>query len=388
MKELVNNISEQNGRSVFMTVHFNDKEFNYTGEELRQKFTEMKKLGIDAIRFDFRINQWKEQGQSYEKKTMDMIGIAVECSLEIFPIISSPVDNKLPDKTEIQNIRRIVTLDGAVPIPKVQVLNEWNNRIYTPAKTIANLPGMIRNVREVFGPETKIYATLFLGTTFHRVVNSALGVAPFERFVVKHSTLISLVDYYPNTWQLTLKKSFNIKHEDHFNLQRLTSALTLVTNKFPKLKIDLGELGAASFIPGRIGEIRQAWIFTSFMRLLVANKIFDRFNISTIGLYIAESPKTGEAVPNVVNFGMLYTADRRPTELNKLEKRQKLKISFIRLVAKFLVMGKITLSNDEMTNRQDRKQTLIATIIQKIKAPSRGLYSEIFKKKTIKRKDS
>ncbi len=376
-----------------MTVHFNDKEFNYTGEELRQKFTEMKKLGIDAIRFDFRINQWKEQGQSYEKKTMDMIGIAGECSLEIFPIISSPVDNKLPDKTEIQNIRRIVTLDGAVPIPKVQVLNEWNNRIYTPAKTIANLPGMIRNVREVFGPETKIYATLFLGTTFHRVVNSALGVAPFERFVVKHSTLIGMidilgVDYYPNTWQLTLKKSFNIKHEDHFNLRRLTSALTLVTNKFPKLKIDLGELGAASFIPGRIGEIRQAWIFTSFMRLLIVNKILDKFNIDTIGLYIAESPKTGEAVPNVVNFGMLYTADRRPTELNKLEKRQKLKISFIRLVAKFLVMGKITLSNDEMTNRQDRKQTLIATIIQKIKAPSRSLYSEIFKKKSIKQKDS
>jgi len=362
-------ITVRRARSVFMTVHFNDKEFNYS-DELRQKFAEIKEIGINAVRFDFRINEWKEQGRKYVEKTQEMIGIAVEYKLGIIPIISNPVNNILPNKEEIEEIRRVVTIDGTLTIPRVQLLNEWNNRIYTPKETLEDLPRFITEVREVFGVETQLYATLFLGTTFNRMVNRFIGIVPFDSFVEKFSDLISKVDilgidYYPGTWHLTFGESLNLK--------RLTSALTLVTQKFPNLKIDLGELGVASFIPCRIGEIRQAWIFTSFMRLLVVNKILDKFEIDTVGLYISESPTSGEAVPNIMNFGLLYTADRRATELYNFERRQKLRISIVRLVAEFLVTGKITLSNDEITNRKRRNETLIVSIIKRVKAPPRKL---------------
>jgi len=90
------------------------------------------------------------------------------------------------------------------------------------------------------------------------------------------------------------------------NISKLEDFLVFFGSKFPKIELDLGEVGCAKNIHFP-NERRQAFYSLALLRE-IRTKIIGRFNIDTIGLYVAETPDTlmGEGV--LMDFGLIRRA--------------------------------------------------------------------------------
>ncbi len=331
-KELVNNIfSKSKGlfdsaspiskeitgvKSVFMSVHYNDRDFNLNDTELTYKLKTIKEQGIDAIRFDFRINDFHEFEERYIEKTKKLMALASIQQLELIPIISSPrlEDNDVYRpirKEDILKLKSLFTELGLKLPDKVQILNEWNNNIYTPNHLLMTIPELIAQTREIFGPNTKILGTMFCCTTLSDIINNLIGIQEISEFIETNQSIINkidilAIDYYPGTWELS-SKSFSNSLYEKLNMAKLIWILDFIKSKCPKLEIEIGEIGAAKLIPMHLGERRQALLTLGLCRTLLRSGVINKYGIKTLGLYVAESPKAGEA-----NLGLDFGLIHRP----------------------------------------------------------------------------
>src|SRR3989344_4118713 len=153
-------------RALFITHHVPDME-SVTIAQFEHIVPELKKLGFTKHRFDIRwktaVPSSREVNDSYIGKAALLAQAAHRQGMEPIVILSTPPTWAYKGKSsetigiEFTNYARQVKRHFdrlGVPIPSVQLLNELNNPIYTPARLIKELPNLAIQTRAVFGADT------------------------------------------------------------------------------------------------------------------------------------------------------------------------------------------------------------------------------------------
>jgi len=242
-------------------------------------------MGFSQHRFDIRWKTWKPDRKShnndYIKRSVDLAKAAHSQGLEPLVILSTPPrwayrkasSKKLQQafREYAQAVKHHFDAEG-VPIQAIQVLNELNNPVYTPPRFVKELPALIDNVKDIFGPQTDVSATMVIAKPWTKI----------ESFMERHRTKLSRLtsiglDFYPGTYQLNktmlrprsgkivshqileavaskgmknVRRDFlSLLNEQLSDIHEFSSAIQKVRALFPTMNIDLGEFGFPTLHP-------------------------------------------------------------------------------------------------------------------------------------------
>lgn len=297
----------------YVTDHSADDELTFTNIKELYHWTRVE--GISSIRYDFRWNRIEPEmnklNEEQLRRYVRAAALMVQEGLEVPTIILSSIpgwalkmykkDNKEgffnAFQSYVQKVRTALNeLD--CKITHVQVLNEWNNPIYTRI-AMRDFPRLCEIVREVFNDYSgiKIMGTIIASNINNFLARFGFGINLFDYLrklkEIKGSFDVIAVDYYPGLWHFPLSQA-------GFNWRNIFANLEMLKVVFEEIagwgiEYELGETGLPTKWPW--SEERQLQFyqvfFESFQQLL---KDFEKRGItspSRIGLYEAtdEAPK-------------------------------------------------------------------------------------------------
>ncbi len=346
-------------RTVFITHHAPDME-NLSVEQFTRISGELKKMGFSEHRFDVRWKSWapdqQKRNDAYIQRSANLAKAAYSQGLDPLVILSTPPGWTYRNKSSAQiqtvfqeyarEVKRQFDIAG-VPIPTIQILNELNNPVYTPSRFLKELPTLTQSVKEIFGAQTDVTATMVIAEPW----------ANIEPFMEKHqrelSALTSIgLDFYPGSYQfnknmlkpksgqivshqvleaIATKGMKNIRpdflallQDQMTDVHEFTKAIERAKNLFPDKQIDLGEFGFPTLEPiqkrNPRHQILQRQAIQKITDALVP--VLDANHIRKIGFYeLFDDKEFG-----VLNWGIIndrgeakHIAYHLPTIITKLK---------------------------------------------------------------------
>jgi hypothetical protein len=325
-------------RSVFITHHTPEMD-SVSVEQFSNISKELKKMGFSEHRFDVR---WKAfsptrdtRNESQIKHAADLARVAHIQGLEPIVILSTPPTWAYRGKSKEQ-IQTAFTeyassvktnFDAAgVSIKSVQILNELNNPVYTPKKLINEIPAFTSTVKQIFGSDTDVSATMVIAKPWANV----------EPFMEKHKAALSSLssvglDFYPGAYQFNknmlkpksgltvsrqaleaiasggtknIRPDFLALLENQLtDIHEFSNALTKTALLFPNAHIDVGEFGFPSLEPlqrkNPKHETLQKIAVEKITNAMIP--VLDRHKVRKIGFYeLFDDKEFG-----VLNWGIL-----------------------------------------------------------------------------------
>ena len=198
-------------------------------EQLEQLYKDIKKDGINFIRYDWDWNIVQPTSNRFDGGHLDRYQeakvVMERVGLEPPTIILSNVPDWAKElyqnnkqaffKAYAEYVRAVksrLESSGGKKIEKIQILNEFNNKIYNPVAT-EDLPRLCEITREIFqtyNPNTQLMGSLIVGnvTDLSSRFNLGTGIDKYlpEFKKIKDSFDTIAVDYYPGLWHLPLKE--------------------------------------------------------------------------------------------------------------------------------------------------------------------------------------
>jgi hypothetical protein len=214
----------------YVTDHSADSEETGSPEKLRELYADIKKDGIDSVRYDWRWTNIEAKPGEYSKEHLDRYSEAKkfmeEAGLDEPTIVLSSIpdwakelyNSGTPEGREkffeafgnyVAQVKDVLQKSGGKRVSTVQVLNELNNPVFTPTK-VEDLPRMCEMVRKTFhdyNPDIKLLGTLLASNTTRGVRGTPIMnyLPKFEK--AKDSFDAFAVDYYPGSWHFAPKVS-------------------------------------------------------------------------------------------------------------------------------------------------------------------------------------
>jgi hypothetical protein len=168
----------------YVTDHSPDFADTGSSDQLRELYTDIKRDGIESVRYDWRWQRIEPNHGEYSDEQLGRDGQAEEIMDEVgldspTIVLSSPpkwaTELYQTDKEQFfeayqgyaEQVKDTLVQAGGPPVERVQILNELNNRIYTPVKA-EDLPRLCEIARGVFSgynPDIKLMATLLASNT-------------------------------------------------------------------------------------------------------------------------------------------------------------------------------------------------------------------------------
>ena len=278
------------GINFFVTDHSPDRADTGNVHVLRNLYSGIKATGITSVRYDWRWKLIEPARGLYDTKTLHRYGLAcaVMNTLELEPptiVLSSIPDWALKlykeDKNEFfvayeRYVREVVkklewlykSLQTRRKISRVQVLNELNNKVYTPIlqEDVIELCRITGRAMSSYNPDIKLAGSLVVGNLARFVGMDALDYLHTYRHVFTHFDVI-LLDCYPGVWHLPFSEAKKGKKSIFASLDLLKKVMEQVAAIGKAYEI--GEVGLPTNIPfrGRVwNETRQRYFFAVFFR--------------------------------------------------------------------------------------------------------------------------
>ncbi|OGG02565.1 hypothetical protein A2Z33_02120 [Candidatus Gottesmanbacteria bacterium RBG_16_52_11] len=330
---------------VFVTHHANDTD-SVTPARLGEIFSEIRGAGITGHRFDIRWQRvqpemYGEADTTYLDKSAAVARLGQDAGLDTTVVLSTPpkwgkdLIRINPGEFLRQyekyctTVRDALTGQGVTPAT-VQVFNELNNPFFTPAYLMPVLPFCVMTARRVFGSDTKISGTLFVGNLAAPMENRLF--TNYRRFLSKYDSAMGMldhigIDYYPGLYDYTGKLPEIVREGAQTFIGKtgeLDRALTAVRSFTSGSDVTVGidEVGfptvAGRIVPGRKGKLHEVrkylpardefgmrYAYNRFIRAF--QPLMAKHRLNRVGFYqLFDEP--GDAAG--LGFG-LYTRDGR-----------------------------------------------------------------------------
>lgn len=302
----------------YVTDHSADSEATGSPEKLRKLYGDIKKDGVESVRYDWHWRNIEPKSGEYSAEHLARYARAKEIMHEAglkepTIILSNPPEwaKKLYEEDKEQffdeyakyvaEVKKSLEASGGEKVSTIQILNELNNSVYTPVKA-EDLPRLCEITRETFqdyNPEMKLMATLLASNT-----GKFVGT-PIEQYLpefkkVKDAFDIIAVDYYPGMWHLDPKDAKSIWPSDLY--KAMVKNMDLLKASFEEIatwgkEYELGEVGMRTNAPLGGSEKAQRYFYDAFFRafkhLMIEFQEKDIRLPSRIGFYqaIDEPPK-------------------------------------------------------------------------------------------------
>lgn len=292
-----------------------------TAENLEELYVDIKKDGVDSVRYDWRwkniepkqdiVNQ--EQVNRYQgaREKMKKAGLE-EPTIILSDLPSWAIELYKKDKEKFfeafrqyaEKVRDSLPQDDESKISRIQILNELNNKVYTPIETedVGELCDITREVFREYNPDIKLSVTV-LAANIQKATSLAGMGEEIENFLPKLKGISDkidtvVVDYYPGLWHLPFKEA-NWKPKDIFKQLGLLKKVFEEIATWGK-EYELGEVGLPTKMPWG-GEKTQRYFYDvfsmAFKQLLLDFHSHDLKLPSRVGLYEA----VDEAPRNIVS---------------------------------------------------------------------------------------
>jgi hypothetical protein len=220
----------------YVTDHAPDFPDTGNPDKLKALYADVKKDGIESVRYDWR---WKNieptQGKT-DKDQVDRYSTAVSTMKEVGLKEPTVVLSSIPDwakklyaedKNKFFDAYRqylgqvktgLQSVEGS-KIQTFQVLNELNNPAYTPIEDPQDLVKMCQMTREMFAdynPDLKLMVSV-LATTMPEGAKGAGFSENIRTFLpkleqIKDAVDIVGIDYYPGGWQRSISEGNKLKN--------------------------------------------------------------------------------------------------------------------------------------------------------------------------------
>lgn len=259
----------------YVTDHSADHADTGDPEKLRELYADIKRDGIESVRYDWHWRNVEPEPGKYSKEHLARYAKAKEIMAEAglkepTIILSNPPEwaKQLygQDKEKFfeafaryaAEVKRGLEAAGGEKVTTVQVLNELNNSVYTPVK-IEDLPWLCQITREAFhdyNPDMKLMGTLIAANLPEIVKQATLGEVsfgtPIEQYLPKFKEVAKenfdriAVDYYPGMWHLSPKDAESWKPSDLY--KAMVKNIDLLKSSFEEVatwgkEYELGEVG-------------------------------------------------------------------------------------------------------------------------------------------------
>jgi hypothetical protein len=294
----------------YITDHSADAEVTGNPDKLRELYADIKKDGIDSVRYDWHWRNIEPKPGKYNEESIARYARAKEVMQEAglkepTIILSNPPEwakqlyKEDPEKffdeyaKYVAEVKKGLEASGGEKVTTVQILNELNNTVYTPIK-VEDLPRLCEITREVFrdyNPDIKLMATLIAANTPEMAKWATAGKVslgtPIEKYLpklkkIKDSFDVIAVDYYPGMWHIAPGDFDSFKMGDIY--KRMTSDASIHKEDFYKAMVkntdllksafeeiatwgkeyELGEVGMRTNLRG--GEKSQRYFYDAFFR--------------------------------------------------------------------------------------------------------------------------
>src|SRR6266481_3110000 len=218
----------------YITDHSSDYADTGNPETLRALYKDIKRDGIDSIRYDWHWKNVEPKAGEYSEEHLARYSRTKELMAEAglkepTIILSNPpawaVELYKTDKEKfydeykkyVGEVKKRLEETEGPKVSKVQILNELNTTLYTPVKD-EDLPRLCEITREVFqdyNPDIKLMGTVIASNTVK------FAGTPIEEYLpklkkIKDSFDIIAVDYYPGLWHLPVGNAPSLKPGELF----------------------------------------------------------------------------------------------------------------------------------------------------------------------------
>lgn len=315
----------------YVTDHSADTEATGDSTKLRELYADIKRDGIESVRYDWRWKNIEPQPEQYSREHINRYARAKRIMQEVGLKEPTIILSDLPEWAKklykenkesffdayakyVAEVKRGLTQSGTDKVTVVQILNELNNSIYTPIKTedFPRLCQITRDALRDYNPDLKLMATLLASNT------GKLVGTPIEQYLpefknVKDSFDIIAVDYYPGMWHLDASRAASWRPSDLY--KAMVKNLDLLKTVFEEIATwdkayELGEVGMRTNAPLGGSEKAQRYFYDAFFRAYKKLMLdFRKRNLrlpSRVGFYEAmdEPPKdfVGKALRNFTPF--------------------------------------------------------------------------------------
>gem|GEM_PF-5126940 len=270
----------------YVTDHSADNPDTGSPEKLRALYADVKKDGIQSIRYDWHWRNVEPEPGEWSGEHLARYGKAGEVMREVglespTIILSNPPEwavklykedkEKFFDawRNYVQHVKDSLQAAKGEKVKRVQVLNELNNAMYTPVAA-EDLPRLCEITREVFhnyNPDIKLMATVHAGNVGEFASKAGFGTGIKEYLgkleKMKDDFDVIAVDYYPGLWHLPLA-------EANWKLKDIFKQIQLLKEAFEEIatwgkEYELGEIGLPTNSPWS-DEKRQRYFYDSFFR--------------------------------------------------------------------------------------------------------------------------
>jgi hypothetical protein len=279
----------------YITDHSADTEATGNPDKLRELYGDIKKDGIESVRYDWHWRNIEPKPGEYNAESIARYSRAKEVMHEAglkepTIILSNPPEwakqlyKEDPEKffgeyaKYVAEVKKGLEASGGEKVTTVQVLNELNNTVYTPIK-VEDLPRLCEITREVFrdyNPDMKLMGTLIAANLPEMVESATMGKVsfgtPIEQYLpelkkVKDSFDVIAVDYYPGMWHLDPKDAKSLAPSELY--KAMVKNTELLKSSFEEIatwgkEYELGEVGMRTNMRG--GEKSQRYFYDAFFR--------------------------------------------------------------------------------------------------------------------------
>jgi sugar phosphate isomerase/epimerase len=289
---------ESLGIDFFVTDHNLLYEDRTNPDHQREVYAEMKKHGVDSIRFDL---WWKElapvQNEDHRDEIIDRYADAMKMMQEegLKPptlVVSNPPEwiQKLYNSGQkdeyfseyvkyLDDIAKIIQRSG-VKAENLQVFNEINHSVLFKYVETDDLPKIVEMIRDTIGevqPDVKVSTSLIIANFNEKLADikddtidtsgSINGFLDQYGAMLKETFDVISLDYYPGVWHLPLAETLDKGTLSHSEMFKNVGALKEVCERMSKMGInyEIGEVGFPTNTPYN-NERKQRYFYDSFFK--------------------------------------------------------------------------------------------------------------------------
>jgi hypothetical protein len=273
------------GIEFFVTDHSLRHPDQVMDEELYGQFGEMKRNGIDSIRFDWDWNEIMPEPETINEEIIGRYVNAINVMKEVglkppTLVLSSPpgwvMEMYKNDKEKFfENYEKYISSlsqtvkENDLELDSVQVFNEINNAIlfkYVAVEDLPRITDIIKSSLREVRPNIKISTSLIVGNINDYLSKKIEGNKPIDEFLKEYEPLLKKcfdkfsIDYYPGVWHQPLKNPLST--ENFKQLEALKKVIEIISGW--QKECEIGEVGFPTSMP--FTEERQRYFYDSFFR--------------------------------------------------------------------------------------------------------------------------